>query len=201
MKRTLKKVASGLALAIALTAGAGAAHAGPALDVVKSKQAALFEVIKQPSTGETRKRIDQMFDEMLDYNALAKASLGAEWDARSDAEKAEFTSTLKGLVRKAYEKNLKKTVDFDIDYAGEENKDAGVLVKTKAKSKADAKDEPIEISYLMVQDNGSWKVGDIVTEGVSLVVSWRGQFLKIVRKDGFPALIKKMKDKLARGDV
>jgi phospholipid transport system substrate-binding protein len=44
-------------------------------------------------------------------------------------------------------------------------------------------------------------VQDIVTEGVSLVSSYRSQFTKIVKKDGFPALIQKMKDKLAKGDI
>ena len=53
----------------------------------------------------------------------------------------------------------------------------------------------------MVQKNGAWRVQDIITEGVSLVSSYRCQFTKIVKKDGFPTLIQKMKDKLAKGDV
>jgi phospholipid transport system substrate-binding protein len=53
----------------------------------------------------------------------------------------------------------------------------------------------------MVQKGGAWKVGDIVTEGVSLVSSYRSQFTKIIKKDGFPALVQKMKDKIAKGDV
>jgi phospholipid transport system substrate-binding protein len=34
-----------------------------------------------------------------------------------------------------------------------------------------------------------------------LVSSYRSQFTKIVKKDGFPTLITKMKDKIAKGDV
>ena len=44
-------------------------------------------------------------------------------------------------------------------------------------------------------------VATIVTESVSLVSSYKSQFTKIIKKDGFPALITKMKDKLAKGDV
>jgi phospholipid transport system substrate-binding protein len=36
---------------------------------------------------------------------------------------------------------------------------------------------------------------------VSLVSSYRSQFTKIIKKDGFVALIQKMKDKLAKGDI
>jgi len=179
----------------------GTASAGAATDVVKAKQTALFELIKQPSTPATQKKIQGLFDEMLDYAALAEASLGSEWAPRSEAERTEFSNFLKDLVRKAYEKNLKKTVNFTIDYVGEEAGASAVTVKTKATSKTDAREEPIEIHFKMVEKNGQWRVNDIVTEGVSLVSSYRSQFTKIVKKDGFPKLIEKMKKKLATGDV
>jgi phospholipid transport system substrate-binding protein len=138
---------------------------------------------------------------MLDYGALAEASLGSEWAARSDAEKAEFSDLLKQLVQKAYERNLKKTLSFNIEYLGEEASGSVIVVKTKAVSKTNAREEPIEINYKMQEKGGAWRVNDIVTEGVSLVSSYRSQFTKIVKKDGFPALIKKMKVKVAKGDV
>ena len=53
----------------------------------------------------------------------------------------------------------------------------------------------------MGDKNGKWVVQDIETEGVSLVTSYRGQFLKIIKKDGFGKLIEKMKDKLAKGET
>jgi phospholipid transport system substrate-binding protein len=175
---------------------AGSAFAGAATDVVKAKQTALFDLLK---SNADQKKIDAMFDEMLDYSTLAEASLGTEWAARSDAEKAQFTDLLKQLVRSSYQRNLKKIVSFDVDYVGEEAADGAVLVKTKSKAK-DARDEPVEINFKVAQKDGKWKVRDIVTEGVSLVSSYRSQFTKIIKKDGFPALIQKMKDKLAKGD-
>jgi phospholipid transport system substrate-binding protein len=180
---------------------AGSAFAGPATDVVKAKQTALFELLKQ-SGPDAQKKIDAIFAEMLDYGAVAEGSLGSEWAGRTDAEKAQFTDLLKQLVQKAYERNLKKTLNFDIDYQGEDAADGAVMVKTKAKSKApDAREEPVEINFKMKQSGGKWKVVDIVTEGVSLVGSYKSQFTKIIKKDGFPVLIQKMKDKLAKGDV
>jgi phospholipid transport system substrate-binding protein len=180
---------------------AGSAFAGPATDVVKSKQTALFDLLRG-SAPDSQKKIGAIFDEMLDYSALAQASLGDEWAARSDAEKAQFSDLLKQLVQKAYERNLKKTLNFDITYTGEDSADGAMIVKTKASPKnAGARDEPVEINFKMVQKDGKWKVNDIITEGVSLVSSYRGQFTKVIKKDGFPALIQKMKDKLAKGDV
>lgn len=174
------------------------AFAGPATDVVKAKQTALVDLLKAQGT---EKQAAAIFDELLDYDTMARESLGKEWGARTDAEKAEFSGLLKQLVRKSYEKNLKKTLNYTVDYVGENAKGAQIEVKTKAKSKSDAREEPLEINYRLQEKDGKWQVQDIVTEGVSLTSSYRSQFTKIIKKDGFPALITKMKDKLAKGDV
>ncbi|MEO7327106.1 MAG: ABC transporter substrate-binding protein [Minicystis sp.] len=201
MKRRMVHFFSATLAALALSIGvAGTAFAGPATDVVKTKQTALFDLIKQ-STPASEKKVASLFEEMLDYPALAEGSLGTEWAARSDAEKAEFSGLLKQLVSKAYERNLKKILGYDIDYVGEDGAGAAILVKTKAKSKTDAREDAVEIVFKMVQKGSVWKVQDIVTEGVSLVSSYRSQFTKIIKKDGFPALIQKMKDKIAKGDI
>lgn len=201
MKRRMVHFFSATLAALALSIGtAGSAFAGPATDVVKTKQTALFDLIKQSSpAGE--KKIAALFEEMLDYSALAEGSLGTEWAPRSDAEKAEFSGLLKQLVSKAYERNLKKILGYDIEYLSEDANGGAMMVKTKAKSKSNEREEPVEIVFKMLQKGGAWKVQDIVTEGVSLVTSYRSQFTKIIKKDGFPALIQKMKDKLAKGDV
>lgn len=197
MKHLVQLFAALLA-ALALTLS-GPAYAGAATDTVKAKQTALLDLLKQ-GTPDAQKKIDAIFDEMLDYSTLAQASLGDEWGKRSAAEQAEFTDLLKKLVRNAYQKNLKKILGYEVDYLGEDAADGATLVKTKTKSK-DARDEPVEINFKVAQKGGKFVVLDIVTEGVSLVGSYRSQFTKIIKKDGFPPLIQKMKDKLAKGDT
>jgi phospholipid transport system substrate-binding protein len=200
VKQTKVQLIAALFAALAL-AVAAPAFAGPGTDVVKSKQTVLFTLLKQ-NTPDAQKKIDAVFDEMLDYSALIQSSMGDEWAKRTDAEKADFTDVYKKLVRNAYQKNLKKILDFDVDYAGEDAGDGGaVVVKTKSKPK-DPRDEPVEINFKMAPNQGGkLKVQDIVTEGQSLTASYRSQFNKIIKKDGFPALLQKMKDKLAKGDT
>jgi phospholipid transport system substrate-binding protein len=198
MLRLFASALSVLALTFAVVAPA---FAGPGTDTMKAKQATLFDLLRQGSP-DAQKKIDGIFDDMIDYAAFAEASLGTEWSARSDAEKAEFSDLLKQLVRKSYQKNLKKILGYDVTYSGEDPADGGaVLVKTTSKAKDNARDEPVEIDFKMLQKGAAWKVQDIVTEGVSTVQSYRNQFTKIIKKDGFRALIDKMKKKLAEGDV
>jgi phospholipid transport system substrate-binding protein len=199
VKRSKHFVAAVIATA-ALTFGAvGSASAGPATDTGKVKQTALYDFLKQ-STPDAQKKFGAILDELLDHGAFSEGSLGNEWAPRSDAEKKEFHDLLKQLVRKGYERNLKKTAGFEVAYLREQAAGAAVMVETKAQPKA-AREELIEIVLKMRQKDGRWRITDIVTEGVSLVSSYRSQFTKIIKKDGFPALIAKMKDKLAKGDV
>jgi len=179
---------------------AGAALAGEATDVVKAKQTALFDLMRKNDASSNGK-IAATFDEMLDYQTLAEQSLGSEWAARTDAERAEFSDLLKQLVRRAYERNLRKTLDFNIEYVEEKAKGETMVVMTRAVSKTDKRAEPIEIAYKLAKRDGAWRVQDIITDSVSLVSSYRSQFTKIVKKSGFPVLIQKMKDKLAKDDV
>jgi phospholipid transport system substrate-binding protein len=185
------------ALALGALIAPGLAAAGPATDVVKAKQTTLFELIKKGGS-DSDKKIAALFDDLLDYQSLAQESLGTEWAARSDKEKKEFSDLLKQLVQAAYKKNLTKTVGFTISYVAEEGT-GPVVVKTKAQ-KSGTKEDPIEIHFKLQQKGTAWKVQDIVTEGVSLVSSYRSQFTKIIKKDGFATLVQKMKDKIAKGD-
>ena len=64
MTKTISRLFA-VALAILALTGAGNAFAGPATDVVKTKQASLFELLRQPTPD--RQKIGAIFDEMFDY--------------------------------------------------------------------------------------------------------------------------------------
>jgi phospholipid transport system substrate-binding protein len=193
--------AAAVLLTVASLSVATSAWAGPALDAVKAKQTQLFELLQKPSTPDTQKQIGAIFDDMLDYPALAESSLGGEWAKLTDAQKKEFTDLLKQLVKKAYEKNLQKTLAFNIEYLGDAPTDGGAsLVKTKAVHKTDKRELPVEIHFKVLKVADKFKIRDIITEDVSLVEGYRTQFVKLVKEKGYPGLVEKMKEKIAKGE-
>lgn len=160
---------------------------GAATDAIKAKQTALIDLMKQSATAQ---QLAAIFDQFLDYDDLAAGSLGSEWSPRSAAEKAQFIDLLKQLLRSGYTKNLKSAVGSSIVYRAEEPGNGGLLIKTAI--------QQTDMDLLVKQISGAWKVYDITTDGVSIVSAYREQFTKIVKKDGFPTLISKMKEKLAQ---
>jgi phospholipid transport system substrate-binding protein len=172
------------------------ALAGPATDVVKTKQVQLFDLIGKPQSPDVQAKLKTLFDEMLDYERLARASLGDRWDKLTAEQQVEFSTLLQQLVQKNYQRNLKKMLGWEVQYLGEESKDDGVLVKTRAVSKTDKRKEPIQLDFKVAEAKRGWLVVDLVPEGASLVSTYRNQFTRILDKDGYPALKAKMLKKL-----
>lgn len=184
-----------------ITLATSSAFAGAATDAVKAKQGELFKLLEAENNDANKKKIATIFDDMLDYDSIASSSLGDEWKNLKDDEKKEFKELLKQLVTRAYEKNLRKTLSWNLEYLGDEKAGSEYVVKTKAKHKTDSRADPITIDFKMAdKGGGKYRVVDIITEEVSLVGSYRSQFTKIIKKDGFSGLAKKMKEKIAKGD-
>jgi len=172
--------------------------AGSATDAVKAKQEELFKLLEKEQ--ENKKKIASIFDEWLDYDAMAKASMGDQWDKLTDAQKKEFTGLLKQLVTAAYDKNLKKVLPYKISYLSEESKgESKTLVKMKATHKTDSRADEILLDVLVREKDGKFKVIDIFPEGVSTVDAYRVQFVKIYKEKGYDELVKKLKEKIAKG--
>lgn len=184
------------ALAAICLALSPVAFAASAEDFVKAKQAELTALLKQ---GAPDAKVDKVFDQVLDYSALAQGALKDHWQARSAEERREFTELLSRLVRNTYRRNLKKTLGYDVEYKGAVKGDAGEVVRTIAKNKTNAREEPLSIDYVVRAEGGGQHIVDIVTEGSSLVGNYRTSFNKIIKKSGFPEVLNRMRKKLEQG--
>jgi len=190
-----------LALFTALALAAPLAHAGEAENFVRSKHGELTQLVSKSKGAADEKKVEAAFDQVLDYDSLARESLKEFWAERTPEERAEFQDVLKRLVRAAYRKSLKRIGDYEVEYKGESKAEAGIIVKTVAKSRGNAREEPVSVDYVVRETDGKWRIVDIVTEGSSLVSNYRSQFRRIIKKQGFPELIRRMKTKLEKGDV
>jgi phospholipid transport system substrate-binding protein len=186
------------ALCAAALAAAPAALAASAEDFVKTKQTELMKLVKQ---GKPDAEVDRVFDQVLDYRVLAEAALRDHWADRTEAERAEFTELLSKLVRASYRKNLKKTLGYDVAYKGTEKGQDGEIVRTVAKNINDAREEPMSIDYVVRSQAAGQRIVDVVTEGSSMVQNYRSSFNRIMKKGGFPEVLKRMRKKVASGST
>ncbi len=186
---------------LALVLAAPFASAAEAEDFVKAKQAELTQLVRKAKTPADEKKLEAAFDDVLDYDSLARESLKDSWADLKPDQRAEFQEALKKLVRSSYRRSLKKIQEFDVQFTGESKVEAGQLVRTIAKSRTKTHEEPLSIDYVMRSTNGKWRITDIITEGSSLVGNYRNQFRRIIKKQGFAELLRRMKTKLEKNDT
>jgi phospholipid transport system substrate-binding protein len=187
-----------LAAATVLLSLAPVALAASAEEFVKAKQTELMKLVKQ---GKPDAEVDKVFDQVLDYRVLAEAALKDHWAERNDAEREEFTGLLAKLVRASYRKNLKKTLGYDIAYKGTEQGKDGEVVRTVATSTKNARQEPLSIDYVVRTQGAGQRIVDVVTEGSSMVGNYRSSFNRIMKKSGFPEVLKRMRKRAESGQA
>jgi phospholipid transport system substrate-binding protein len=202
---------AGAVLGVALLAGTAAAQPQPAgsgaLAYLQGKHSAVERVLRRPAKNAdavTRRNaeVQRAIGELLDFEEVSRQALGQHWTARSEAERTEFVSLLRQLVERNYRDNLTRTLEYVVRYESEAPGAGGTaVVRTTARSRTNRRAPAVEITYTMRRTGNAWKVIDVSTDGVSLVRNYRTQFGRIATRDGWPELIRRMRDRLAQGSA
>jgi len=139
------------------------------------------------SQGQARARAREQarkgVTELIDFDALAKSTLGKKWDEISAKDRARYTAALRGAMEANYLVKMRQGKSGDverirIEIHGEEPQEGRTIVHTRVHSGEDT----ASIDYLMVKGPKGWHAVDVITEGVSLVETYREQVAKLLQK-------------------
>ena len=143
-------------------------------------------------------KVKAHLEAILDVPAMGKAALTDLWSTLPATQRARYTDLLSGLVRKIAYPNARKFFDdFQVKFGVEEKRADGRIVAKTTITPLKKKDIDVEVSYLLAESGGRWRVVDVITDGESLVLDYRNQFQKIIREKTFGGLIGKMEKRLA----
>ncbi|MCH8158051.1 MAG: ABC transporter substrate-binding protein, partial [Nitrospinae bacterium] len=104
----------------------------------------------------------------------------------------EFIGLFKRLLENSYASKLEAYSNEKINYIDEIVKGGYALVKTEVVRKGST----IAVDYKLIKEGDNWKVYDFVIAGVSMIRNYRSQFAKIIRKDSYEVLVRKLTDKV-----
>lgn len=141
-----------------------------------------------------------LIDDTLDWQELTQQALGKQWEKLTPAEKKEFSAALREMIEASYQSKLglftkgqaKKPAQVKIEWGEEkiEGDNASVVVKVKTDKNVAA------LEFKTKYKDNRWRVWDVSIDDVSTVRTYRTQFGKIITKDGFPALMARIKSKV-----
>ena len=190
----IRTVIFGLTLNLLL--GAAGAWAGPPTEIARQVIEKALEALKDPaSKGEARRqKVKRIVDPYFDYQEMAKRSLGPTWGKLSAGQRQEFVQLFAQLLEASYSDKIEKYAQrVKIDYTGEILDGEYAEVRTVVVRANDR----IPLNYRLLQEGGTWKVYDVVIEGVSLVSNYRSQFSRIIHESSYAELVKRLKTKVS----
>jgi phospholipid transport system substrate-binding protein len=153
-----------------------------------------------PEAELQRAEVRKLVGSFLDYAELAKRALARHWEPLSAKQREEFVNTLRELVERSYLKQVHGNANYNIKYDKEIKQDSEATVTGVLNTMARGKKVKIALEYKMLWRGDHWVVYDVVTDEQSMLENYRAEFNKIINKEGFDALLKRMKKKMAEKD-
>lgn len=135
----------------------------------------------------------------VDFTEMSRWVVGRNaWKETDPETRDEFVKEFKNLVIGSYAGSLLGYTDQQIEFLplrvspeDQERIQVSSLIKENGKA-------PLHLDYRLIRQGGSWKVYDIIVEGVSLAQGYRAQFSEDVRNGGVATVIESMKKHNAR---
>ena len=177
-------------------------YAATATDAVKGGVDSILTKLRDPAFKELPRDekiagIREIINAIFDWTELSKRTLGRHWKKFSDAQQKEFTDLFSRLLENVYADRLLAYSDQKVVFEKETELKKGRVEVASHIRLSDGKKVPL--NYRMTEKSGSWKVYDVVIEGVSMVKNYRSQFKDILSKKSPDDLINTLKKKTQKG--
>ncbi|WP_428264455.1 MlaC/ttg2D family ABC transporter substrate-binding protein [Haliangium sp.] len=199
------------ALAVCLVTVAGLLWSAPAraggdgdgTRAVRSANDTIAKLLRrkvEPGSAEEKRlatRVTESVRAFLDVDELGRQALVDHWDRLEEAKRNEFLSVLRQLIERNYVRGLRANLDYQVAYTGERRDGDTLRVATEIHTKRRGRPYTVSIDYVLRRQGKDWRAFDVVTDGVGLVENYRAMFNKIITKEGFDGLLRRMKKKLA----
>ena len=189
-------------LAIGFAASSAPAQESPDALVRKNSNEILaaIKADKDLAAG-NQKKIEKLADEKIlpffNFARMTQRAVGRNWRDASDAQKKALTDEFRTLLVRTYSTSLTQFRNQTIDVKPTKMAaaDTEVVVKTQVNQPGG---QLIPIDYSMEKSGDSWKVYDVLIDGVSLVTNYRSSFNTEIQKSGIDGLIKSLSERNAK---
>lgn len=177
-----------------------AAFAGEAASVVTELQASIMTIMKDGRDlgyAGRYQTISPTVEKTHDLATIARLAVGRHWKGLDAGQKSAFVETFKDLSVSMYAGRFK-------EYGGEQ---FHVLSETALKRGnrklvasrfVKAGGEKITFNYILHRVRDQWKIISVSVNGVSDLALKRAEYGGILRKDGFPTLIERLKTQIRK---
>ena len=200
---TSRQKSSALACALVLLLGAAVARGAQSpREVVTGTSEQVIAVLKRQdlTNAEKRKQIEDIVLKAVDFPTLARLTMARNWSKLTPAQQEQFMKEFRAHLSATYGRRIDDYRNETVDVIGERDEARGdTTVKTRINRGGGTAD--VLVDYRLRQEDGEWKVIDIVIENVSLVANFRAQFQDLMSHGGADHLLTVLREKTAEEET
>ncbi len=140
-----------------------------------------------------RQAIRDLVNDVFDFRGASALALGPVWLSRTPEDQAEFARLFGAYLERGFIAMLASKASVangvTVEYFGESiNKEsAGVATTVLTRG-----GHELPVDYWFVRRGESWKVQDVVIDGVSLIANYRAQFARVLGAYPYAEIIARM---------
>jgi len=142
-------------------------------------------------------RIRPLLEKDFSFELVTRQAMGPGWRQFTPAEQQKVTDLFSRLVIRIYSARVVGTQRPNIVYEKTVTL-APDRVESPTRVTSGNGDKPYSVVYRLINVSGSWRIYDVLIEGVSFVANYRAQFDELVQRGGAAAVIKTLEAKLAQ---
>ncbi len=197
-----KKILNLVILACLCMAGASPLYAleqskSTAGKIVDKFQEELIDVMKNGKKLGYSGRYDKLKDPVTnshDLPKIARIVVGKEWEKLNGTQQQQLVDVFSRLSIASYAHNFKDYSGESFTFDNEEETTRGGLVIHTHLTIPD--DKPVKFDYMLKEKGDSWRIINIIANGVSDLALKRSEYTTILQREGFDALIAKINEKI-----
>jgi len=129
------------------------------------------------------------------FESMTRRAVGPGWRQFTPPQQAEATKLFTKLIIRSYSDKFTPGQQPEIKYLKGSTPAAG---RAEIPTSVVYKGSRYTVTYRL-ENRGSWRITDILAEGVSLVANYRAQFDALVKKGGAVAVLDSLKESVGRG--
>ncbi|MCH2547338.1 MAG: ABC transporter substrate-binding protein [Alphaproteobacteria bacterium] len=138
--------------------------------------------------------LEALFVDVVDVDWVGRFVLGRHWRSASEAQKEAYLPAYRDFLIKHYTSRFAEYSGETFSIEQAEARRAGEYM-VRMNIQRPRGQEPVIVDYMLRERGDSFKVFDIVVEGVSLINTQRSEFTSAVERKGLDKLIGALKSK------
>jgi phospholipid transport system substrate-binding protein len=191
---------------VALAASAGTAEASArgeraeAFIVDLSDRALALVTDKTLSDDETRKQFRDILETRFDTEWIGQFVLARYWNLATPEQRTEYLSLFSDIIVYTYTRRFDDYEGQELRVLGHQDEGKSYVFVTTQIFTPNTQSTPVNLVWRLIPANDSFRIVDVVIEGVSMGLTQRNEYASVIQRNGgkVEALLEAMRENVAK---